>query len=51
MHDKGLVANSVTYCTMIDGLCKIGKMEQALEVFLEYMGEFCPLQVLLVMCV
>lgn len=28
-----LVADSVTYCTMIDGYCKISKIDEALEVF------------------
>uniref|UniRef100_A0A2P2LN12 Pentatricopeptide repeat-containing protein At5g57250-like n=1 Tax=Rhizophora mucronata TaxID=61149 RepID=A0A2P2LN12_RHIMU len=28
-----LVANSVTYCTMIDGYCKLGRIDEALEIF------------------
>ncbi|OMO49709.1 hypothetical protein COLO4_38436 [Corchorus olitorius] len=36
MPEMGLNADSVTYCTIIDGYCKIGKIEEALEVFDEY---------------
>ncbi|OMO72813.1 hypothetical protein CCACVL1_17580 [Corchorus capsularis] len=31
MPGMGLSADSVTYCTIIDGYCKIGKIEEALE--------------------
>ncbi|TQE03618.1 hypothetical protein C1H46_010749 [Malus baccata] len=36
MPDKGLVADSSTYCTMIDGYCKVGRMDEALEIFDEF---------------
>lgn len=36
MPEMGLVPNSVTYCTMIDGYCKVGRIEEALEVFDEF---------------
>lgn len=33
MPEMDLVPNSVTYCTMIDGYCKVGRIDEALEVF------------------
>ncbi|XP_019415098.1 PREDICTED: pentatricopeptide repeat-containing protein At5g57250, mitochondrial [Lupinus angustifolius] len=36
MPGMGLVPNSVTYCTMIDGYCKAGRIDEALEVFDEF---------------
>lgn len=33
MPEMDLTANSVTYCTMIDGYCKAGRIDQALEIF------------------
>lgn len=31
-----LLANSVTYCTLIDGYCKAGRIDEALEIFDEF---------------
>lgn len=36
MPEMDLVPNSVTYCTMIDGYCKVGRIDEALEVFDEF---------------
>ncbi|KAK4265528.1 hypothetical protein QN277_026572 [Acacia crassicarpa] len=36
MPEMGLVANAVTFCTMIDGYCKVGRIEEALEIFDEF---------------
>jgi len=36
MSEMNLVPNSVTYCTMIDGYCKVGRIDEALEVFDEF---------------
>ncbi|KAI5348552.1 hypothetical protein L3X38_001439 [Prunus dulcis] len=36
MPEKELVADSITYCTMIDGYCKVGRMDEALEIFDEF---------------
>ncbi|XP_028751362.1 pentatricopeptide repeat-containing protein At5g57250, mitochondrial-like [Neltuma alba] len=36
MPEMGLVANSVTFCTMIDGYCKIGRIDDAFEIFDEF---------------
>lgn len=36
MPEMDLNANSITYCTMIDGYCKVGRIEEALQVFDEY---------------
>ncbi|KAL4321385.1 hypothetical protein AHAS_Ahas14G0105200 [Arachis hypogaea] len=33
MPEMGLVPNSVTYCTMIDQYCKVGRIDEALVVF------------------
>ncbi|CAK7345752.1 unnamed protein product [Dovyalis caffra] len=33
MNDMDLVADSVTYCTLIDGYCKAGQIDEALEMF------------------
>lgn len=33
MLEKDLVADSVTYCTMIDGYCKVGRISEAIEIF------------------
>ncbi|KAK7329188.1 hypothetical protein VNO77_23338 [Canavalia gladiata] len=36
MPEMDLVPNSVTYCTMIDGYCKVGRIDEALEIFDEF---------------
>ncbi|WVZ18810.1 hypothetical protein V8G54_006132 [Vigna mungo] len=36
MSEMDLVPNSVTYCTMIDSYCKVGRIDEALEVFDEF---------------
>lgn len=36
MPEKGLAADSVTDCTMIDGYCKAGRIDEALQVFDEF---------------
>lgn len=36
MPEMNLPPDSVTYCTMIDGYCKVGKLDVALEVFDEF---------------
>lgn len=36
MPEKGLAADSITYCTMIDGYCKVGRIDEALEIFDEF---------------
>ncbi|KAL6977845.1 hypothetical protein U1Q18_026628 [Sarracenia purpurea var. burkii] len=36
MPEMDLVANSVTYCTMIDGYCRVGRIGEALEIFDEF---------------
>ncbi|KAF5813365.1 putative tetratricopeptide-like helical domain superfamily [Helianthus annuus] len=36
MSEMGLVPNHVTYCTLIDGYCKFGRIEDALEIFDEF---------------
>ncbi|XVF69934.1 hypothetical protein PTKIN_Ptkin11bG0120700 [Pterospermum kingtungense] len=36
LPEMNLNADSVTYCTMIDGYCKVGRIEEALEVFDEH---------------
>ncbi|KAL2347987.1 hypothetical protein Fmac_001987 [Flemingia macrophylla] len=36
MGEMDLVPNSVTYCTMIDGYCKVGRIDEALEIFDEF---------------
>ncbi|XP_047321857.1 pentatricopeptide repeat-containing protein At5g57250, mitochondrial [Impatiens glandulifera] len=33
LEGMGLIANSVTYCTMIDGYCKSDRMDEALQIF------------------
>ncbi|KAF7153589.1 hypothetical protein RHSIM_Rhsim01G0118900 [Rhododendron simsii] len=33
MPEMNLVADSVTYCTMIDGYCRVGRIGEALEIF------------------
>ncbi|KAI5446006.1 pentatricopeptide repeat-containing protein At5g57250, mitochondrial isoform X1 [Lathyrus oleraceus] len=33
MPEMDLVPDSVTYCTMVDGYCKVGRIDEALEVF------------------
>ncbi|EOY32006.1 Pentatricopeptide repeat superfamily protein, putative [Theobroma cacao] len=40
MPEMDLNADSITYCTMIDGYCKVGRIEEALEVFDEYRMSF-----------
>ncbi|KAL8265334.1 hypothetical protein R6Q59_023464 [Mikania micrantha] len=36
MPEMGLIANHVTYYTLIDGYCKFGRIEDALEIFDEF---------------
>lgn len=36
MSGMDLVADSVTYCTMINGYCRVGRIEEALEIFDEF---------------
>lgn len=36
MPEMNLVADSVTFCTMIDGYCKVGRIDEALEIFDEF---------------
>lgn len=36
MQEEDLIADSVTYCTMIDGYCKVGRIDEALEIFDEF---------------
>lgn len=36
MSEMNLVANSVTYSTMVDGYCKVDRIEDALEIFDEF---------------
>ncbi|KAI9122941.1 hypothetical protein K1719_005830 [Acacia pycnantha] len=36
MPEIGLVANAVTFCTMIGGYCKVGRIEEALAIFDEF---------------
>ncbi|CAN1302880.1 Pentatricopeptide repeat-containing protein At5g57250, mitochondrial [Linum perenne] len=36
MQVMDLVADSVTYCTMIDGYCKVDRVDEALEIFDEF---------------
>ena len=36
MSGKDLVADSVTYCTLISGYCKVGRIDEALEIFDEF---------------
>ncbi|XP_044472263.1 pentatricopeptide repeat-containing protein At5g57250, mitochondrial [Mangifera indica] len=38
MPEMDLVANSVTYCTMIEGYCKLGRIDEALEIFDDFRG-------------
>ncbi|KAJ6758892.1 ATPASE EXPRESSION PROTEIN 3 [Salix koriyanagi] len=36
MKEMDLVADSVTYCTLIDGYCKSSRIDEALEIFDEF---------------
>eukprot|EP00257_Ricinus_communis_P025535 XP_025012949.1 pentatricopeptide repeat-containing protein At5g57250, mitochondrial [Ricinus communis] len=36
MQEMNLVANSITYCTIIGGFCKVGRIDEALEIFDEF---------------
>ncbi|KAJ4830483.1 hypothetical protein Tsubulata_012803 [Turnera subulata] len=36
MKEMDLLIDSVTYCTMIDGYCKVGRIDEALEIFDEF---------------
>lgn len=36
MLEMDLFADSVTYCTMIDGYCKAGRIHEAIEIFAEF---------------
>lgn len=36
MPEMNLVADSVTYCTIIYGYCKVGRIDEALEIFDEF---------------
>ncbi|KAJ4808799.1 hypothetical protein LUZ62_021365 [Rhynchospora pubera] len=40
MHERNLVANSVTYRTMIAGYCKIGEITKVLDLFKQYRKAF-----------
>lgn len=42
MPEMDLTANDVTYGTMIDGYCKLGRIEEALEIFDEFRGTSIP---------
>ncbi|WCJ42259.1 Pentatricopeptide repeat (PPR) superfamily protein [Euphorbia peplus] len=39
MKEMNLVANSSTYCTMINGYCKVGRIDEALQIFDEFRRE------------
>lgn len=36
MANMNLTADSITYCTLIDGFCKLGRIDEALEIFDEF---------------
>ncbi|KAI6703132.1 hypothetical protein NL676_012268 [Syzygium grande] len=36
MANLNLTADSITYCTLIDGFCKLGRIDEALEIFDEF---------------
>ncbi|XP_048333095.2 pentatricopeptide repeat-containing protein At5g57250, mitochondrial [Ziziphus jujuba] len=36
MLEMDLFADSVTYCTMIDGYCKVGRIHEAIEIFADF---------------
>ncbi|KAJ7955830.1 Pentatricopeptide repeat-containing protein [Quillaja saponaria] len=36
MPETDLVPDSITYCTLIDGYCKVGRIDEALEIFDEF---------------
>ncbi|XP_052181581.1 pentatricopeptide repeat-containing protein At5g57250, mitochondrial [Diospyros lotus] len=36
MPEMDLAADSITYCTLIDGYCKVGMIDEALEIFDEF---------------
>ncbi|KAF4393867.1 hypothetical protein F8388_018358 [Cannabis sativa] len=36
MQEKDLFADSVTYCTLIQGYCKVGRIDEAVEIFDEF---------------
>ena len=36
MQERDLFADSVTYCTMVQGYCKVGKIDEAVEIFDEF---------------
>ncbi|KAI3965085.1 hypothetical protein MKX01_014016 [Papaver californicum] len=36
MPGRGLVVNSITHCALIDGYCKAGRIDEALEIFDAY---------------
>ncbi|PWA33153.1 Pentatricopeptide repeat-containing protein [Artemisia annua] len=36
MPEMGLTPNDVTFCTLVDGYCKLGRIEEALEIFDEF---------------
>ncbi|XP_062077430.1 pentatricopeptide repeat-containing protein At5g57250, mitochondrial [Humulus lupulus] len=36
MQEKDLFADSVTYCTLIQGYCKVGRIDEAVEIFYEF---------------
>lgn len=38
MPEMNLAADSFTYCTLIDGYCKSGRIEEALEIFDDFRG-------------
>ncbi|PON48933.1 Tetratricopeptide-like helical domain containing protein [Parasponia andersonii] len=36
MQERGLFADSVTFCTLIHGYCKVGRIDEAVEIFDEF---------------
>ncbi|PKI46134.1 hypothetical protein CRG98_033467 [Punica granatum] len=42
MEDIGLTPNAFTYCILIDGFCKAGRIDQALEIFDDFRKSSIP---------
>ncbi|OWM84289.1 pentatricopeptide repeat-containing protein At5g57250, mitochondrial [Punica granatum] len=42
MEDIGLTPNAFTYCILIDGFCKAGRIDQALEIFDDFRKASIP---------
>ncbi|KAK3038018.1 hypothetical protein RJ639_029969 [Escallonia herrerae] len=42
MPEHELAADSVTYCTLIDGYCKVGRISEAIEIFDEFRKTSIP---------